>query len=178
MQCLLQQCADIIAVALVAFLVQLDKEVGCGLEGLVDGAGVLAVQRQFFQSLDEPVKELDGLVVYIIDRYADILFLYHNLIFIREDNGGFPFLGCCIDNLGMLGARMSLQQPCRFTVVFLLRQKSYECFNVNDRTEWGVGALFKREGVVRFGRCRIKAEEAPQDCEGRGGRLVQEELLR
>ena len=91
MQCLLQKCADIIAVALVAFLVQLYKEVGCGLEGLVDGAGVLAVQRQFFQSLDEPVKELDGLVVYIIDRYADILFLYHNLIFIREDNGGFPF---------------------------------------------------------------------------------------
>ena len=91
MQCLLQQCADVIAVALVAFLVQLDKEVGCGLEGLVDGAGVLAVQRQFFQSLDEPVKELDGLVVYIIDRYADILFLYHNLIFIREDNSGFSF---------------------------------------------------------------------------------------
>ena len=48
MQCLLQQCADIIAVALVAFLVQLDKEVGCGLEGLVDGAGVLAVPRQSF----------------------------------------------------------------------------------------------------------------------------------
>lgn len=73
MQCLLQECADFVVAAL-AFLVQFYKEVGRGLEGLVDGAGVFAVDGELLQPPNEAVEECECLVVYIVD--ADAVFTF------------------------------------------------------------------------------------------------------
>ena len=66
MQCLLQECTD---------FVQLYKEIGRGLEGLVDCAGVFAVDGELLQPPNEAVEECECLVVYIVDADAVFTFL-------------------------------------------------------------------------------------------------------
>ena len=69
LQCLLQQCADFV-VAAFAFLVQFYKEIGCGLQGLVDGARVFAVDGELLQPAYEPVEQRECFAVYIVEAYV------------------------------------------------------------------------------------------------------------
>ena len=55
-QCLLQQGTQVV-IALLSLLVQFHKKIGSGLQCLVNGAGVLAVDCQFFEPLYKAVKE-------------------------------------------------------------------------------------------------------------------------
>lgn len=55
-QCLLQQGTQVV-IALLSLLVEFHKEIGSGLQCLVNGAGVLAVDCQFFEPLYKAVKE-------------------------------------------------------------------------------------------------------------------------
>ena len=69
MQCLLQQGVDLV-ISTLALLVQFYKKVGGCLQGLVDCAGVFAVDGELLQPAYEPVEQRERLVVHIVKAYT------------------------------------------------------------------------------------------------------------